>query len=293
MVAGFGDQVGYDALVAALTGGHIDKAHRFSDWSARPLSPAQITYAAADVTYLRRVYRACGARLEQDGRLEWVRRGDGRPGRARHLPRRPGDDVGAAAPAHQQPPHARACCGPSPPGASARRSGSTSPASACSRTRACSRSPPPRPTRRRRWPAPAASRRGFAEGRTGRRAARGDRRGARRCPRASCRRPRAAGTARAPSPALVSLLKVLLAAQVRAAPRRAQAAGQLRGHRPAGGRGRARTSRSCTAGAGGVRRGRAGAEAGQDRARRGRQADQAAACRLVPVSLGFDPARYL
>ena len=50
MVAGFGDQVGYDALVAALTGGHIDKAHRFSDWSARPLSPAQITYAAADVT---------------------------------------------------------------------------------------------------------------------------------------------------------------------------------------------------------------------------------------------------
>ena len=38
MVAGFGDQVGYDALVSALTGGSIDKAHRFSDWSARPLS---------------------------------------------------------------------------------------------------------------------------------------------------------------------------------------------------------------------------------------------------------------
>src|SRR3954447_11973826 len=57
MVAGFGDQVGYEALVAALAGGSIDKAHRFSDWSARPLSPAQITYAAADVTYLRTVYR--------------------------------------------------------------------------------------------------------------------------------------------------------------------------------------------------------------------------------------------
>ncbi len=41
MVAGFGDQVGYDALVPALTGGHIDKAHRFSDWSARPLSAAR------------------------------------------------------------------------------------------------------------------------------------------------------------------------------------------------------------------------------------------------------------
>ncbi len=57
MVAGFGDQVGYDALVSALTGGNIDKAHRFSDWSVRPLSDAQITYAAADVTHLREVYR--------------------------------------------------------------------------------------------------------------------------------------------------------------------------------------------------------------------------------------------
>ena len=42
MVAGFGEQVGYDALVSALTGGSIDKAHRFSDWSARPLSASQI-----------------------------------------------------------------------------------------------------------------------------------------------------------------------------------------------------------------------------------------------------------
>jgi len=72
MVAGFGDQVGYDALVQALTGGHIDKAHRFSDWSARPLSNAQITYAAADVTHLRDVYEKLTARLRVDGRLDWV-----------------------------------------------------------------------------------------------------------------------------------------------------------------------------------------------------------------------------
>jgi len=72
MVAGFGDQVGYDALVAALTGGHIEKVHRFSDWSARPLSPAQVAYAAADVTHLRRVYEKLAARLEKDGRLDWV-----------------------------------------------------------------------------------------------------------------------------------------------------------------------------------------------------------------------------
>jgi ribonuclease D len=72
MVAGFGDQVGYDALISSLTGGQIDKTHRFSDWSARPLSPAQISYAAADVTHLRRAYEKLRARLEKDGRLEWV-----------------------------------------------------------------------------------------------------------------------------------------------------------------------------------------------------------------------------
>jgi ribonuclease D len=72
MVAGFGEQVGYEALVSALAGGSIDKAHRFSDWSVRPLSAAQITYAAADVTYLRTVYTRLCQRLQQDGRLEWV-----------------------------------------------------------------------------------------------------------------------------------------------------------------------------------------------------------------------------
>jgi len=72
MVAGFGDQIGYDALVSSLTGGHIDKAHRFSDWSARPLSDAQIVYAAADVTHLRQVYEKLVDRLRQDGRHEWV-----------------------------------------------------------------------------------------------------------------------------------------------------------------------------------------------------------------------------
>jgi ribonuclease D len=72
MVAGFGDQVGYDSLVQALTGGHIDKMHRFSDWSARPLSPAQIRYAAADVTHLRPVYEKLAAKLRAEGRLDWV-----------------------------------------------------------------------------------------------------------------------------------------------------------------------------------------------------------------------------
>ena len=52
MVAGFGDQVSYDSLCRSLAGVSIEKAHRFSDWSARPLSASQIAYAAADVTHL-------------------------------------------------------------------------------------------------------------------------------------------------------------------------------------------------------------------------------------------------
>jgi ribonuclease D len=72
MVAGFGDQVSYDALARSLAGAQIDKAHRFSDWSARPLSASQIAYAAADVTHLRRIYTGLRNRLEREGRLDWV-----------------------------------------------------------------------------------------------------------------------------------------------------------------------------------------------------------------------------
>ncbi|MGG5811616.1 ribonuclease D [Falsiroseomonas sp. CW058] len=71
-VAGFGDQVSYDSLARALAGANIDKAHRFSDWAARPLSPAQIAYAAADVTHLRRIYTGLTAKLEREGRTGWV-----------------------------------------------------------------------------------------------------------------------------------------------------------------------------------------------------------------------------
>jgi ribonuclease D len=72
MVDGFGDQVSYDQLCRSLTGVGIDKAHRFSDWSARPLSASQIAYAAADVTHLRKIYVALTERLEREGRTGWV-----------------------------------------------------------------------------------------------------------------------------------------------------------------------------------------------------------------------------
>jgi ribonuclease D len=72
MVAGFGDQASYDSLVRALAGAAIDKAHRFSDWAARPLSDAQLAYAAADVTHLRHVYLRLREKLLNEGRLDWV-----------------------------------------------------------------------------------------------------------------------------------------------------------------------------------------------------------------------------
>jgi ribonuclease D len=50
----------------------IDKSNRFTDWSRRPLSPAQVTYAISDVTHLRKVFQALSDDLQQRGRSEWV-----------------------------------------------------------------------------------------------------------------------------------------------------------------------------------------------------------------------------
>lgn len=72
MVCGFGDSISYDQLVLRLTGNRIDKSHRFTDWSRRPLTDKQLAYAMADVTHLRDVYHALRANLEEQGRSEWV-----------------------------------------------------------------------------------------------------------------------------------------------------------------------------------------------------------------------------
>lgn len=73
MVLGFGDQIAYDQLVQRVTGGKIDKSHRFTDWARRPLSGAQIDYAAADVVHLHAVYPKLMERLEKRGRIDWVK----------------------------------------------------------------------------------------------------------------------------------------------------------------------------------------------------------------------------
>jgi ribonuclease D len=72
MVCGFGDQVGYEALVRKLAGEQVDKSSRFTDWSRRPLSDKQLRYALSDVTHLRVVYEKLKASLASNGRASWL-----------------------------------------------------------------------------------------------------------------------------------------------------------------------------------------------------------------------------
>jgi ribonuclease D len=72
MVCGFGDSVSYDKLVARITGVRLDKSSRFADWSQRPLTEKQLTYALSDVTHLRDVYVALSEQLEVSGRSSWL-----------------------------------------------------------------------------------------------------------------------------------------------------------------------------------------------------------------------------
>src|SRR5664279_5793108 len=72
MVLGYGDSISYDQLVQRITGDQLDKSHRFTDWTRRPLTDAQMTYALSDVTHLRDVYLKLSADLEKRGRASWV-----------------------------------------------------------------------------------------------------------------------------------------------------------------------------------------------------------------------------
>ena len=72
MVCGFGEQVGYETLVRKIAHESLDKTSRFTDWSRRPLTEAQKTYALADVTHLRQIYEFLARKLEQTGRARWV-----------------------------------------------------------------------------------------------------------------------------------------------------------------------------------------------------------------------------
>ncbi|MCW1950447.1 MAG: ribonuclease D [Octadecabacter sp.] len=72
MVCGFGEQAGYETLVRKIAKDSVDKSSRFTDWSRRPLTDAQRTYALADVTHLRVIYEFLSAQLDKSGRKKWV-----------------------------------------------------------------------------------------------------------------------------------------------------------------------------------------------------------------------------
>src|SRR5215468_1255911 len=73
MVLGYGDSISYDQLVSRITGDNLDKSHRFTDWTRRPLTHAQLAYAVSDVTHLRDVYLRLATDLDRQNRTEWMR----------------------------------------------------------------------------------------------------------------------------------------------------------------------------------------------------------------------------
>lgn len=70
---GFRLGVGYQSLVEEVLGTKLHKGETRSNWLARPLSPAQVTYAADDVEPLFRLAQALQDRLRKLHRLKWAR----------------------------------------------------------------------------------------------------------------------------------------------------------------------------------------------------------------------------
>lgn len=71
-LAGLPAQIGYAELVRRRLGIELTKAHTRTDWSARPLSPEQISYALDDVRYLLPLADQLTAELERLGRSRWL-----------------------------------------------------------------------------------------------------------------------------------------------------------------------------------------------------------------------------
>jgi len=69
---GYGQQIGFGALVQQLTGVTLAKQATFTDWMARPLSQGQQQYAADDVLHLMPVYAHLCEQLQARGRREWL-----------------------------------------------------------------------------------------------------------------------------------------------------------------------------------------------------------------------------
>jgi len=70
--AGYGSSIGYAKLLHEIKGVDIPKQETRSNWLQRPLSDAQLNYAALDVVYLLEVYQSLVERLQQVHRVDWV-----------------------------------------------------------------------------------------------------------------------------------------------------------------------------------------------------------------------------
>lgn len=69
---GFPAQVGYADLARLVLGVELAKGHARTDWSRRPLSAEQLSYAADDVRYLPALADALETRLAAAGRRAWL-----------------------------------------------------------------------------------------------------------------------------------------------------------------------------------------------------------------------------
>ena len=72
-MVGYGTQVAYAQLVQRVLGTKLEKSHTLTNWSQRPLSPEQITYALEDVQFLLPLHEHLCRRLASLGRYEWVK----------------------------------------------------------------------------------------------------------------------------------------------------------------------------------------------------------------------------
>lgn len=71
-MVGYGVQVAYSQLVQKVTGQKLEKAHTFTNWSQRPLTPEQLAYAFEDVEFLFAIHDHLLKRLQSLGRMDWV-----------------------------------------------------------------------------------------------------------------------------------------------------------------------------------------------------------------------------
>jgi ribonuclease D len=71
-LCGIGAGLGYQRLMQELLGVAVDKGETRSDWLRRPLSDAQLHYAADDVRHLEAAWRLLRDRLDAAGRIAWL-----------------------------------------------------------------------------------------------------------------------------------------------------------------------------------------------------------------------------